>query len=113
MSAEEYWYSDPDDLANYIHVYNTKRMQETENAWLVGQYVLSALHCAPVPVGLILDKNDIANMPPYPSNPMLQNEEQNTKSTEAEIRQRCADLERIKMEMAMCRQRTAKLQGGE
>lgn len=113
MSAEEYWYGDPDDLANYIHAYNRKRMQEAEQAWLIGQYVLCALQCSPVPVGIILDKKDVSAMPPYPHNPACQTFEQTPKLTAEEIKQRNADIERIKMMKAMCRQKTAKLQGGE
>lgn len=111
MSAEEYWYGDPDDLANYIHAYNKRRMQDTEQAWLIGQYVLCALHCSPIPVGLILNQKDIADLPPYPPNPAIRNTDtgQTPKLTEEEMRQRKVDLERIKLLMFRNQQQMAKL----
>ena len=54
MTPDEYWFGDPAMLENYAHLYESRRKQADEDAWLTGRYVLSALQSHPVPVWLIL-----------------------------------------------------------
>lgn len=103
-------------LENYAHLYENRRKQADEDAWLVGRYVLSALQCQPVPVGLILDSKMLKDMPEYPQEPLLsKGKNQQPRLSEKEIRQRNADLERIKMLKAMYTQSMvkSKKQGGD
>lgn len=69
MTSEEYWYGNPDNLENYSHVYKKKLLLQEQNNWSMGQYVLSALQCSPVPIYLILDNKQCDKLPKYPQSP--------------------------------------------
>ena len=111
MTPDEYWFGDPAMLENYAHLYESRRKQADEDAWLTGRYVLSALQSHPVPVWLALSDKCLKDMPEYPQEPLLSKKEsQQPRLSEEEIRQRNADLERIKMLKVMYKQSMAKSQ---
>ena len=83
MTSEEYWYGNPDNLENFSHAFKKKMLLQEQNNWEIGQYVLSALQCSPVPVYLILDNKQCEKLPKYPQRPIqMEQEKQNRPSPE-------------------------------
>ena len=111
MTPDEYWFGDPAMLENYAHLFENKRRLADEDAWNSGRYWSYALQSHPVPVWLALSEKCLKDMPEYPQEPLLSKKEsQQPRLSEEEIRQRNADLERIKMLKVMYTQSMAKSQ---
>lgn len=86
MSTEEYWEKDCRLAQAFQKAYKMKVNEVSRNAWLQGQYVLSALQCG-VPVGFI-DKKRGGSSPKYPKEPykVYQDKVEEKKPKQAEMR---------------------------
>lgn len=69
MTAEEFWFGDPELFFNYIRVYEAKAKKEQQYIWQIGARFCQALMAIPVvPLGVV-DKNAVNSMPKYPDCP--------------------------------------------
>ena len=97
MTSEEYWYGNPDNLENFSHAFKKKMLLQEQNNWEIGQYVLSALQCSPVPVYLILDSKQCEKLPKYPQSPLQTEQEKQNRPSPEKCQQIQKDYLRIQI----------------
>ena len=86
-------------VSNKARVYSFKKkmLLQEQNNWEIGQYVISALQCSPVPVYLILDSKQCEKLPKYPQSPIQTEQEKQNRPSPEKCQQIQKDYLRIQI----------------
>lgn len=72
MTADEFWYGDPELFYNYARVYELKQKNEHQNIWQIGARVKQVLDSSIIFTSMA-DKKTAKNLPEYPECPYTEN----------------------------------------
>lgn len=92
MTADEFWFGDPELFYNYARTYEIRQKQEQQSIWQIGARVKQALNSS-ILFACMADKNTNRNLPEYPECPFADGDNETIMSEqEIEIQRQRAKL---------------------
>lgn len=84
MTADEFWFGDPELYYNYARVYEIKQKEKQQEIWTIGARFCQALQSTLVFPAGVVDGAAIRQMPKYPDCPYVDDFEMSPEEIEKE-----------------------------